>query len=379
MNILFLTEISTFPVKGGEKLRSYGLIKMLSDLGHHVTAIINKSSEIKQLDNVEFYEFDFRKYAKKIKIGKQFWNDMQIFFQNDDLIQLIESVLAKRDYQIAFVDYAFLGQYISFFKKKNLKVIYGTHNAEAHLIVQRPSINWNGFINNKLSFIMQTIHERTYFKQSDALFVVSENDNRFYQKFISKEKIHTIPNMLDERDYVPYDGPKENYIIMSGNFFAFQNMVGVEWFVKNVWNKDLWGKTKLILAGIYSSEVFSQLKEKYSFENIEALGIVDDMKVLIKRAKASVVPLLDGGGTRLKCLEAMALKTQVISTSKGAEGIEHSGAIIIADNPVVFRQKILDVLNDKANFTEEAHNIFMQEYSFAANEMKIKKIIENFS
>ena len=45
------------------------------------------------------------------------------------------------------------------------------------------------------------------------------------------------------------------------------------------------------------------------------------------------VPIRHGGGTRLKILEAMALGTPVISTSKGAEGLDAQDGreILIAD------------------------------------------------
>ena len=46
MRILFVTEISPFPLNGGEKLRSFGLIKILSELGHEVIGVIRNSSGV---------------------------------------------------------------------------------------------------------------------------------------------------------------------------------------------------------------------------------------------------------------------------------------------------------------------------------------------
>jgi len=47
--------------------------------------------------------------------------------------------------------------------------------------------------------------------------------------------------------------------------------------------------------------------------NVTLTGYVDDVRPLVARAWASVVPLRIGGGTRLKILEAMALGTPAIS------------------------------------------------------------------
>ncbi len=56
------------------------------------------------------------------------------------------------------------------------------------------------------------------------------------------------------------------------------------------------------------------------------------------RAWAEVVPLRKGGGTRLKILEALALGTPVVSTSKGVEGldVEDGRHVLVADTPEAF-------------------------------------------
>ena len=67
LSILFISEISFFPMYGGERMRSYGLIKILSRTFKKVYAItgLQKVEESLQamLPNVEFFPFDF-------KIGK---------------------------------------------------------------------------------------------------------------------------------------------------------------------------------------------------------------------------------------------------------------------------------------------------------------------
>jgi glycosyltransferase involved in cell wall biosynthesis len=113
---------------------------------------------------------------------------------------------------------------------------------------------------------------------------------------------------------------------------------------------------------------------------VEAIGEVDDLKPYIAGARASIVPLLNGSGTRLKCLEAMALRTQLISTTKGSEGIEHGGSVLIADTPEDFRNRIIEVINNKINTVEEAYRVYEDKYSFEPNQMilseRIKSLID---
>jgi glycosyltransferase involved in cell wall biosynthesis len=63
---------------------------------------------------------------------------------------------------------------------------------------------------------------------------------------------------------------------------------------------------------------------------------------------AAVVPILSGGGTRIKILEAMALGTPVVATSKGAEGLDvtPNQDILIADEPAEFASQVVRLLRD---------------------------------
>ena len=88
-------------------------------------------------------------------------------------------------------------------------------------------------------------------------------------------------------------------------------------------------------------------------------------------------PLLNGGGTRLKCLEAMALRTQLISTTKGSEGIEHGGSVLIADTPEDFRNRIIEVIDNKINTVEEAYRVYENKYSFEPNQLVLSERIKS--
>jgi glycosyltransferase involved in cell wall biosynthesis len=56
-----------------------------------------------------------------------------------------------------------------------------------------------------------------------------------------------------------------------------------------------------------------------------------------------------GSGTRLKILEAMAMKKPVVSTTIGAEGIECTDKenILLADDEKYFAQKVILLLQDE--------------------------------
>ena len=89
------------------------------------------------------------------------------------------------------------------------------------------------------------------------------------------------------------------------------------------------------------------LEEKYPGVVI-VTGYVDDVRPYMQRAASCVVPLLNGGGTRLKILEALAMRKPVVSTSVGAEGLPLTTGreILIADEPESFAQAVLSLFKD---------------------------------
>jgi polysaccharide biosynthesis protein PslH len=77
---------------------------------------------------------------------------------------------------------------------------------------------------------------------------------------------------------------------------------------------------------------------------------VEDVTPYYRNAAVVVAPLRAGGGTRLKVLEAMALGRAVVSTTVGCEGLDvrDGSEIVIADDPVEFAHRVLELLRDPA-------------------------------
>ncbi len=85
----------------------------------------------------------------------------------------------------------------------------------------------------------------------------------------------------------------------------------------------------------------------------------------------SLAPIWSGGGTRLKILEAMALRVPVVATSKGAEGIEAVPGehILVADTAVDFAAETIRLLRSETlrqNLTSNAYRLVCEKYDWTA-------------
>lgn len=372
MYILFFTDISPFPQNGGERIRSYYLIKALSQLGYEVIAVVRNVEKVDleqyHLPNVTFYTYEAKPFDLLTRItGKQY------FQRSGDVLGMFEEICREYPVAAAILDYGFVGHYISFFSSRNIPVILGTHNAQPMITWQLPSKNLLDKLRKLQLFSMEKLHERLYFKKAAAVLVVSEDDHVYHTRFLAKQKVFTVPNFLDQKDYHLFGKKQQRVLVMTANFGVYMNFAGLKWFIENVWDQELAGKYDLWLVGRGSKEALKRITGKEEYQNIVAFGKVDDVKWYISVASAVIIPLVHGSGTRLKCLEAMALRTPIISTAKGVEGVK-SKHFIVADEPAAFKQSLLNFDNE-TDKGERLREDFLQEYSLEVNQQRLQQIV----
>jgi len=95
-----------------------------------------------------------------------------------------------------------------------------------------------------------------------------------------------------------------------------------------------------------------------SQEGVTVTGYVKEPVEYLKKTGVMVVPLLAGGGMRVKILEALAEGLPIVTTSIGCEGIavENGRHLLVADSPQDFAQATLRLLGDRAFANTLAHN-----------------------
>jgi glycosyltransferase involved in cell wall biosynthesis len=374
MNILFFTEISPFPINGGERIRSYGLLKALSSLDYNVTAVIQNQNQVDlesyKMINVKYIEYENSKLTHFDTIFSKYF-----FSKSKNVITIFESLIIGQKFDLVILDFNLAGRYSPYFKSRKIPIIIGTHNAESNLIWQKPTVGVIEYLRKIQHFLAMYVHERIFYKNADTLITVSDEDSNFYSIFYPRKQICLIPNFLDESRYT-MSLTRGNYFIMTANFGAYMNYEGLKWLILEVWNDEIDSNNRLFLVGKKSIESLERLKKIKNYKNIVAIGSVDDVTPYISKAKAVFIPLLHGSGSRLKCLEAMALQTPIIATSKGVEGVK-STSIIIANKAEEFRESI-----KKYEYNPEIgpklYKDFINQYSLKSNTKTIQNLMDNF-
>ncbi len=266
---------------------------------------------------------------------------------DDKLIELLKT----NQYDYIHVEGAFVAYYINTIKKySNAKVVVRGHNIE-YVIWERLSQNSSNplkkwFFANLAKRLKE--FERDYYNLADGIAAITlEDKNRMFAMGISKP-IEVVPvgMMLDKYQKIDQYKEKKNTIFSISALDWMPNIEGLHWFFDNIWNKLLAmnPSVELHIAGKNTPDWLYNLNKK----NVFVHGFVDDAVEFKKSYELMLVPLLSGGGMRVKIIEGMAAAKCIISTSVGAEGIEytHGKDIVIADTPSEWLSAIQKYLSD---------------------------------
>lgn len=195
---------------------------------------------------------------------------------------------------------------------------------------------------------------RRYVRQLVARFerttVVSELERaQLVSLGCDPARVVVVPNGIDVPEAPPRPAhARASRLIYPGSVQYFANLDAVRFFVREILplvRRARPGTSFWVTGSLDGVDVSDLVRDGAHFT-----GAVPDIDTLVAESAACVVPLRIGGGTRLKVLQAMALGTPVVSTRKGAEGldVEAGEHFLSADDAAGFARAVLALLADPA-------------------------------
>jgi glycosyltransferase involved in cell wall biosynthesis len=164
--------------------------------------------------------------------------------------------------------------------------------------------------------------ERDILRRAAGASCVSERDARALSSEGGEPPL-VVSNGVDLTRYVFRPEPSsEELVFFVGDLTWPPNLEGIRWFRSEVWPilARLRPSAKVEVLG-RGEESLGRL-EHHGPPGVSFLGEGADTRPLWRRAAVAIVPLLTGGGTRLKILEAAACGVPVVTTPVGAEGLD---------------------------------------------------------
>jgi glycosyltransferase involved in cell wall biosynthesis len=162
--------------------------------------------------------------------------------------------------------------------------------------------------------------------------------------------VEVVPNGVatDELEALE-DSPDPPVVLFTGTLAYPPNAEGIVWFAEQAWPHVRREVPEAILM-VVGRDPPSSVRELAGRPGVELAGFLPDLRVAFERATVAIAPVLSGGGTRLKALEAMAWQRALVSTRVGVEGIEvvPGEHALVEDDPERFATAVVELLQDTA-------------------------------
>jgi glycosyltransferase involved in cell wall biosynthesis len=235
-------------------------------------------------------------------------------------------------------------------------IVYSAHNVESEL--SHRLFHIHGGVTASLAPMERrraAEEERRALATARLCLVVSDDDRRALESLTAPHAcpIHIVPNGVDDGVAPAPAGasattrPHEAVFVAC---FAWRpNAEGAYWFLSQVLPR-LRRTGDHVRVRFVGSGLDGALAAAIKRAGCAAAADVPDPLPYLHAARAAIVPLLSGGGTRLKILEAWAAGVPVVSTRVGAAGldcVDGEDAMICCD-PESFAAALRRLLDDNA-------------------------------
>jgi glycosyltransferase involved in cell wall biosynthesis len=232
-------------------------------------------------------------------------------------------------------------------------VIYNAHNFESGFRHQLGGGRAMGGARALRAF------ERGMLARAAESWMASEADVAAARELCPAARLRYVPNVVDVAAITPVQPlTKEQRAIFVANFAYEPNRNGLRFLfgevLPRVWAELPDAKLALVGAGLEralrEAGAGSEPRTPVPDPRVETLGFVDDLRGVYAGASCAVVPLLQGGGTPLKLIEALAYGLPVVATPRAVAGLEVRDGehCLVADGAEAFAAALVRVLRDGA-------------------------------
>ena len=263
----------------------------------------------------------------------------------------LEELLKQESYDVVQFESIFVAPYLETVKKfSKAKTILRAHNVE-HLIWERMATQTSNPVKKVyLRFLAKRLkeYELNILSHFHGIAAITAEDKNYFTSKGIKTKAEVFPLGIDSAQYKPAQLKEVEFpsLFHLGSMDWMPNEEGIKWFLEKAWIgiHQEFPALKLYLAGRNMPDWLQTL----DMEGVIISGAVDNAPEFMRKKAIMVVPLLSGGGMRVKIVEGMALGKAIISTTIGAEGINFTDGenILIADTPEQFVLQIGKCIND---------------------------------
>jgi sugar transferase (PEP-CTERM/EpsH1 system associated) len=290
----------------------------------------------------------------------------------------LTDLLAREQYDALIFECALASDYLL---PPQVKIILDQHNIEYEVLYRtylHEPFSLRKWYNWRESRLVKQAEIRLC-QRADALVMTSERERVVMKKLLPHTMIAVVPNGVDISYFNGASTAEEHRIIFTGSMEYYPNIEAVLFFARKCWPRIREALPDATWQ-IVGKNPLPDVQKLARLPGVTVTGSVADVRPYFNQATVAIVPLLVGGGTRLKILEAMAMRIPVVSTSLGCEGlaVEAGRHLLVADKAEVFAQSVIELLTHperRQGLVEAGRELVEAEYSWEKCADRLQEVV----
>lgn len=389
MKILFIQNRILFPTNTGGRVRTLNILRHLTKR-HDITYLCNVAPE----DTVHFEKMRSLGLTLEVvpftnTLHRTFKFYCQLAFNTFSRIPFTvakdfnplmrdraEKLTMEQDFDLVLCDFVHMAPIAKDLHCR--RSLLFEHNVESQIFERHARFD-KGFVRRWVMWSQwkkMFAYEQMIGETFDRVIAVSEKDCETFKEIYGWQHVDTVGTGVNVEYFLPQlDQDVKHRLLFVGSLDWLPNQDGVLWFVDNVWPllSQRYPGLSFQIVGRNPVERITKLAKR---ERIEVIGEVSDVRPYLAQAAVVCIPILVGGGTRIKIAEAMAMGKSVVSTSIGAEGlpVTHKQDIYLADTANDFAAGICHLLEN----SPERHRMGLAAHSIVKNKMNSTHVAHQF-
>lgn len=395
-HLLYLVHRIPYPPNKGDKVRSYNLLKFLSQHYQvHLGTFIDYEDDWQHLPALD--PFCASVHAERIKPGLAKLLSLRglltgealslPFYRNAGMRAWVGEARLQHRIARTVVFSSQMAQYLEADMRTSAVVDF----------VDVDSAKWTRYADDH-GAVMGWLYrregarlaafERSVAQHAAASVLVSEAEAKLFTGVApaAAQRIHAIGNGVDADAFSPehaFDNPYSSEhlpVVFTGAMDYWPNIDAVSAFADEVWPAIAarCPSARFYIVGMNPTEAVRALAER---PGIFVTGTVPDVRPWLRYARAVVAPLRVARGVQNKILEAMAMGRAVVASATCAVGItaQQGAELLVAESSEDWLGQLLPLLDDQARaeqIGQQARARILIDYSWGAHLQKFGGLIE---
>lgn len=360
MRILIIDEEFPYPLNTGKRIRTYNLVRELARYNDisYLAFGSSDSESYTRLDRdglgpIAVPPPDRKQsgpffYARLLMNLFSPWPYIVTSHYTGSFQRRLRELVRRHRYDLLICEWTPYARYLK--DLDGVRSIIVAHNIESSIWARYQQNETNPVKRWYISIQKDKIvrFEKSCFHWTDGATAVSAEEAAFMNSLDVPYPTEVIENGVDVDYFAPRDDEVvPSQLVFTGSMDWRPNQDACLYLVDEILPllREAKHDVRVLLVGRKPPRHIRALGER---AGVTVTGSVDDVRPYISRSAVCLVPLRIGGGSRLKILEAMAMKKPVVSTSVGSEGLQVSDGenIVNADTPETFASAVVGLLED---------------------------------